>query len=107
MPIDLASFRKWIEQIYATQEHEPDCDTFMQLVPQYVDLQVAGRDVSPDLTEIEAHLRQCSRCSDLYLALYEAALAEAQDEAEPTGMAAYDRPVLLGDDDQDQTDTKL
>lgn len=89
--MDRTSFSKWIEQIFATQEREPDCNLFMQILPQYVDLQVSGHDANLHLDEIEAHLRQCVRCSDLYLALYEAALTEVQDEAQPIEILSMEK----------------
>jgi len=80
MPMDLASFRKWIEQIYATQDREPDCDTFMQLVPQYVDLQEQVRQVSSQLDALGSVELERRKLMD-YLQEQLLACCDASDEA--------------------------
>jgi predicted anti-sigma-YlaC factor YlaD len=74
--MQLASFQKWIRTIYATQDDELDCDGFFEVIPQYVDLEVAGEKTNPRFPKVEQHLRQCPHCHDLYLALSDAVLSE-------------------------------
>ncbi len=80
----LASFREWIRQIYATRDDELDCHTVFELLPRYVDAEVAGADPGLQFPEVEHHLIQCSRCRDLYIGVLEAAELEEEEPAERT-----------------------
>lgn len=76
----LKSFRKWVRQIYATRDEELDCADFLQVVPQYVDLKVAGEDekAGQHFPGVKHHLTQCQECYDLYLTLRDVAQLESQ-----------------------------
>jgi predicted anti-sigma-YlaC factor YlaD len=80
--LKLESFREWIRQIYATRDDELDCDAVFELIPKYVDREVAGEDPTIDLPQVEHHLKQCSRCRDIYVGVLEAAKLEEKEEAE-------------------------
>lgn len=63
---------QWLEQIYATQEIEPDCQQFQAALPQLIDSEIAaGADALPETLEValRAHLKQCSACAQDYTAL--------------------------------------
>jgi predicted anti-sigma-YlaC factor YlaD len=81
MPMYLKSFRKWIRQIYVTRDEELDCDGFLEAVPRYVDMEVAGEEASQRLPDVKHHLGQCEECYDLYLTLRDIALLESQQIA--------------------------
>jgi hypothetical protein len=77
----LVSFRDWIRRIYATQDEELGCDDVFEALASYVDMEIAGQQASECYPGVLLHLRQCPHCSDLYLALREAALLEVQELA--------------------------
>lgn len=76
----LLSFHDWIRRIYATREDEIDCNQLFEVLPQYVDREVAAETKPPNAPQIEQHLMQCPHCQELYLALREAALLEGQEQ---------------------------
>jgi predicted anti-sigma-YlaC factor YlaD len=80
--LKLESFREWIRQIYATRDDELDCDAVFELIPKYVDMEVAGGDPTTHFPKVDHHLKQCSRCRDLYVGVLETAKLEEKEEAE-------------------------
>ncbi len=79
MPVYLESFRQWIRQVYATRDEELDCDEFYELVPRYVDMEVAGEDASRLFPNVTHHLEQCAECHDMYLALRDVVQLDAHE----------------------------
>ena len=77
----LESFRAWIRKIYATRDDEMDCSDVFELIPQYVDTEVAGEDPKVRFPRVAHHLDQCSRCHDLYVGVLEAAEEEERERA--------------------------
>ncbi len=71
-------FHQWIRQIYTTQDEELDCDEFLDTIPQYVDVEIAGGATNPHFPKVEIHLGHCPECQDLYLTLRDVALLEDQ-----------------------------
>ena len=82
----LTAFRKWIRNVYATQDEELDCDAVFQALPEYVDLKVAGEETSQRFADVELHLGQCAECYDLYVTVRDAALLEREPVS--SGVAA-------------------
>jgi predicted anti-sigma-YlaC factor YlaD len=82
MPVHFEWFRKWVRQIYTTQDEELDCDGCFEAIPEYVDMEVAGEKTNPRFPEVELHLRQCPQCYDLYLTLRDVALLESRQVAQ-------------------------
>jgi predicted anti-sigma-YlaC factor YlaD len=76
----IESFRKWIRNIYGTLEDELDCEAVARVIPHYVDIRIGGGQAEASFPKIKQHLVQCSECCDLYHALYDMALIEAQEE---------------------------
>lgn len=73
----------WLEQIYATQDGEPDCHQFQAALPQLIDSEVSeGVEALPETVEValRAHLKQCSACGAEYAALKVVAELVAQDK---------------------------
>lgn len=75
----IKSFRKWVRHIYGTQEDELDCEAFARVIPQYVDIEVAGGQAEIRFPKAKHHLTQCSECRDLHDALYDIALIESRE----------------------------
>jgi predicted anti-sigma-YlaC factor YlaD len=77
----LISFYDWIRRIYATQDDELVCNEVFELLPVYVDSELAGDEPAPKTREIEQHLKECPYCYDLYIGLRDAAMLEAEQPA--------------------------
>jgi predicted anti-sigma-YlaC factor YlaD len=77
----LKTFRKWIRRIYATRDEELDCDGLATVIPQYVDLEVTGKEADLRFPDVKHHLSQCPECYDIYLTLHDAALMESREVA--------------------------
>jgi hypothetical protein len=75
----IKSFRKWLRCIYGTQEDELDCESFARVIPQYVDIEVAGGQADVRFPKIKHHMTQCFECCDLHHALYDIALMESRE----------------------------
>ena len=82
----LESFRAWIRQIYATRDDELTCNDVFELIPKYVDTEVAGDNPVERFPKVAHHLDQCSRCHDLYAGVLEA--AELEEREQPETVAA-------------------
>ncbi len=78
----LLSFHDWIRRIYATRDDELDCNQVFKVLDQYVDTVVAEKEIPPNFSPVEHHLRQCPYCYDLYLAMRDAALLESEQNAQ-------------------------
>ena len=81
-----SQIQHWLEQIYATQDNEPDCQQFQAALPQLIDSEVFGEaETLPETVEValRAHLKQCSACSAEYAALKVVAELVAQDKLPP------------------------
>jgi hypothetical protein len=45
------------------------CSEFFEILPRYVDVQVAGEDVDVVFADVRYHLHQCPECDEVYQAL--------------------------------------
>lgn len=76
--MDRDLFIRWLNRVYATDEAEIDCNKLEELLPLYVDAQVAELDIGEErAARIRRHLFQCPDCNELYNALYLVASLEA------------------------------
>jgi predicted anti-sigma-YlaC factor YlaD len=74
----LKSFRRWIQQVYATQDEELDCGQFFDAIAQYVDIEVAGDEASECFPDVKQHMDECADCYDLYVTVRDAAFLERE-----------------------------
>jgi hypothetical protein len=72
--MELLALRRLLQNIADTDDEEISCTECLQLVPQYVDLEVAGQADDRTLFPLQRHLRQCSVCREEYEALRDLAL---------------------------------
>ena len=77
--MDDKKFAHWISQIYETNETEIDCTRLQELLPVYVESEIASEKSSTQLSQINAHLLQCTDCAEDYEALYQVTKLEAED----------------------------
>ncbi len=69
--------KQLLEAISLTQDEEIDCSTCLDLVPIYVDRELAGADAARELPALRQHLAVCRECLEEYEALRDLALLEA------------------------------
>lgn len=62
-------FDAWIRNIYKTQDVEISCTECFDLVSQFVELEITGRNVAAELPQVKLHLHQCRACREEYEAL--------------------------------------
>ena len=72
----LEKFKWLIRSIFAVREEEMLCSEFFEILPRYVDLQVAGEDADTVFPDIRHHLYQCPECNEVYQALLKAVQSE-------------------------------
>ena len=62
-------FESWLKNIYETRDEEISCTECFELVSPYVELEIAGADVSAKMPHVKHHLSQCAACREEYEAL--------------------------------------
>jgi hypothetical protein len=75
--VEPSRFKKWLEQIGATQPEEISCSACLDQVSAYVDLDVAGQPAAEQMPALAQHLVQCRVCREEYQVLRELASLEA------------------------------
>jgi len=77
----------WLEQLVrlaaATADEELSCSRCFELLPQYVDLEVAGDAPDRRIPLFRQHLEQCAVCREEYETLRELARLEAEGNFPP------------------------
>jgi hypothetical protein len=74
--VTLEKFKWLIRSIFAAREREMLCSEFFEILPRYVDLQVAGENVDAVMPDVRHHLYQCPECNEVYQALLTAVQSE-------------------------------
>ena len=59
-------FNKWLQNIYETQDAEISCTECFDLVSQFVELEISGRDAAAEMPQVKQHLNQCRACREEY-----------------------------------------
>ena len=72
--------KRWIHNIFATQDEEIDCEQACEALAQYVSVEVSGEEAACLLPDVCQHLQQCQECAESYEALLEIACLAAADE---------------------------
>jgi hypothetical protein len=75
--------RRLLRLVADTRDDEISCDECFALVPQYVELELAGAAVRDRLPLLSQHLHQCSVCREEYETLREFARLQAEDRRPP------------------------
>ncbi len=73
------NFSKLVKHVHDTQDSEISCSDCLDLVSQYVDLELANGDATAQLPAVKQHLDQCLVCSEEYNLLHQLAVMEAED----------------------------
>ena len=72
----LEKFKWLIRSIFAVREEEMLCSEFFELLPRYVDSQLAGEPADKLFPQLTHHLHQCPECNEVYQALLKAVQSE-------------------------------
>jgi hypothetical protein len=64
--MELPAFRRLLQNVADTEDEEISCAECLDLVPQYVDLEVAGQIGDRTLPRLQQHLRLCDVCREEY-----------------------------------------
>lgn len=70
----------WLKKVQATQDVEIDCSTCLDLVSDYVDMELTGDEAAARLPQVAQHLLQCGVCSEEYHLLRDLARLERDDD---------------------------
>ena len=70
-------FDRLLRHIWETEDEELSCTECFDLVPQYVDLEIAGQVADKPLARLRQHLDQCGACREEYETVRELARLEA------------------------------
>ncbi len=73
-------FVQSIDRIYETAANEIDCDQLAELLPAYVEQELAHGSAAQQFPTVYAHLAQCPDCAEEYRGLRQVAEIEAQGE---------------------------
>jgi hypothetical protein len=68
-----------LRHIWETEDEEISCTECFALVPQYVDLEIAGQAADTKLARLRQHLNQCGVCREEYETLRDLVRLEAKD----------------------------
>lgn len=71
--------KRLVQAAYLTEDEEIDCSTCLELVPIYVDRELAGRDAAREMPSLRQHLAVCAECLDEYEALRDLAALDARE----------------------------
>jgi hypothetical protein len=81
--MELPALRRLLQNISDTDDEEISCAECFDLVPQYVDLEVAGQASARTLPRLQQHLRQCGVCREEYEVLRD--LVRLDADGRPAG----------------------
>ena len=82
--MDVSRLERLLRLAARTQEQELSCTECFDLLPQYVDLEVAGEAPDRQLPLFRQHLDQCAVCREEYETVRELARLEAEGRSPST-----------------------
>ena len=68
-PMDPEMLKGMVRMILSTREDEIDCGRCFDLLDEYVDLVLSGRDASEAMPLVQHHLEHCADCREEFEAL--------------------------------------
>ena len=78
-----SQFQHWLWQIQQTEAEEISCSECLDLISQYVDLEVGGKAALEKLPKVRQHLDQCRVCQEEYELLRDLVRMEVGKQAPP------------------------
>jgi hypothetical protein len=76
--VSMSNFERLLRLAARTEEQELSCTECFDILPQYVDLEVAGSAPERQLPLFRQHLDQCAVCREEYETVRELARLEAE-----------------------------
>jgi hypothetical protein len=73
-----SNLKRWIRRVWKTQDEEISCSECLDLVPQYVDLELASEEAEQLMPQLNLHLDQCTVCWEEYRILRDLARLEVE-----------------------------
>ena len=73
-------FDRFLRRVWATEDEEISCTECFDLMPQYVDLEVAGEAADKKVPRLRQHLDQCAACREEYETLRDLVRLEAEGD---------------------------
>ena len=67
--MDSERLERWLHDIFNTQDEEISCTECLDLVSQYVEVELSGQDPAVELPQVRQHVEQCAACREEYEAL--------------------------------------
>lgn len=64
-------FKRFLSMIKNTKEKEISCDDVLELIDQFAELAIEGKNVSKIMPQIQQHLDMCPDCREEYESLLE------------------------------------
>jgi hypothetical protein len=64
--VNPSQLERLLRLVAATEDQELSCTDCFELLPQYVDLEIAGRAPDARLPRFRQHLEQCAVCREEY-----------------------------------------
>lgn len=89
-------FARWIENLFATQEHEIDCRQFQNHLPAFVESELSKSRL-PHTAVLSTHLQQCPDCHEIYQGLLLVAVAESTESFPANQNPAKISSISTGD----------
>ena len=71
-------FDNLLRRVWETEDDEISCTECFDLVPQYVDLEIAGESADKTVPRLRQHLNQCGVCREEYETLRDLVRLEAE-----------------------------
>jgi len=80
-PVTSSKIERLLQLVHRTADEELSCTECFDLLPQYVDLEIAGEAPDAKLPLFTQHLAQCGVCREEYETLRELARLDAEGRA--------------------------
>ena len=78
-------FDSLLRRVWETEDEELSCTKCFELVPQYVDLEIAGEVAEKQVPRLRQHLDQCAGCREAYEMLRDLVRLEADGRLPSSG----------------------
>jgi len=69
MELDTGILKGMVRRIVHTHDDEIDCDRCLELMDQFVELRLAGKNAAEAMPLVEEHLENCRYCREEFEAL--------------------------------------
>lgn len=82
--IEAQAMKKLLRSLANINPDEIGCDDCFEVVDQFVELELEGKDAEEALPTVKDHLNRCEACREEYRALYQAVKSLAEESEDPS-----------------------